>query len=113
MTRLFAGTQWDMPPRCERCGELEENCHCPPPPKTYLAPEKQTAKVAVENRKAGKKVTVVRGLSAEDSNLPELLTELKSTCGAGGTIRDNNIELQGDQATQVKSILSSKGYKVK
>ena len=113
MTRLFAGTQWDRPPRCEACGELEEACQCPPPAKVYLAPEKQTAKVTVENRKAGKRVTVVRGLKPDQSNLPELLTHLKSACGAGGTLRENDIELQGDQVSSVKTYLISKGYKVR
>lgn len=113
MTRLFAGTQWDRPPRCEACGELEEECKCPPPAKVYKAAEKQTARVTVEKRKAGKTVTVVRGLKADESNLPELLTNLKSACGAGGTLREHDIELQGDQASQVKSFLISRGYKVK
>ena len=31
MTRLFAGTPWDRPPTCERCGKLESECACPPP----------------------------------------------------------------------------------
>jgi translation initiation factor 1 len=82
--RLFEGTEWDQPPKCDRCGRLEEDCDCLPPPKEFAAPEKQTARLAVEKRKKGKCVTVVRGLSAVQSDLPELLARLKASCGAGG-----------------------------
>ena len=113
MTRLFAGTQWDKPPTCDRCGELEENCQCPPPPHEFLSPSKQTARIAVEKRKSGKKATVIRGLAAAETDMPELLTKLKNACGAGGTVREESIEIQGDQAERVKTFLQSLGYKVK
>lgn len=113
MTRLFAGTQWDKPPSCDRCGELEEACHCPPPPRQFSQPGKQTARVAIEKRKAGKKVTVVRGLAEDETDLPELLSKLKTNCGAGGTVRDGLIEVQGEQLDRVKNYLISLGYKVK
>ena len=47
MTRLFAGTPWDRPPTCERCGKLESECDCPPAavPPRRLPPETQTARV--------------------------------------------------------------------
>ena len=111
--RLFEGTEFDIPPRCDRCGELEEDCTCPPPPKEYLAPEKQTAKLAVEKRKKGKVVTVVRELSPDETNLPELLTQLKNDCGAGGTLKDDAIEIQGDHLERVRDLLKQAGYGVK
>ena len=111
--RLFEGTPLDRPPTCETCGELEEQCVCPPPEKVWAPPEKQTARLAVEKRKKGKVVTVVRGLSAEESDLPELLTKLKSTCGAGGTLKDDIIELQGNHLDRVRGLLSDIGYRLK
>ncbi|MEQ8790459.1 MAG: translation initiation factor [Pirellulaceae bacterium] len=110
--RLFEGTPLDRPPRCETCGELEAQCTCPPPPKQYLAPEKQTARLAVEKRKKGKVVTVVRGLSAEDNDLPALLAQLKNACGAGGTIKDQQLELQGDHLERLRGKLADIGYRV-
>lgn len=109
--RLFEGTPFDIPPKCDDCGELEEDCKCPPKPRTRIAPEKQTAKIRVEKRKKGKMVTVVRGLSTDD--LPELLTQLKNSCGAGGTIKDDAIEIQGDHLDRVDDALSQKGYRTK
>ena len=111
--RLFAGTEFDIPPRCERCGELEENCACPPAPPPRVAPEKQTAKIAVEKRAKGKVVTVVRGLPEVGNDLPALLAELKSACGAGGTLKDEVLEIQGDHAQRIRERLAAIGYRVR
>lgn len=111
--RLFEGTPFDRPPRCERCGELEAECRCPPPEPTRIPPDKQTATLAVEKRKKGKLVTVVRGLSADGNDLPALLTKLKSSCGAGGSLNESELEIQGEQLDRVREILRAIGYRVK
>lgn len=116
MTRLFAGTDWDQPPQCDRCGEPEEQCNCPPaapPAKPLAAPESQTARLAVEKRKRGKLMTVVRGLAAADNDLPALLTQLKTHCGAGGTVKDDQIEIQGDHLQRIQQKLAELGYRVR
>ncbi|QDU37445.1 translation initiation factor Sui1 [Maioricimonas rarisocia] len=110
---LFAGTQWDRPPRCERCDELEEDCTCEPEPPVRIPPEKQTARLSVEKRKKGKVVTVIRGLPEEGNDLPELLTKLKTTCGSGGSLKEGVLELQGDQLERVRVALKTIGFKVK
>ena len=111
--RLFAGTPFDRPPRCEQCGELDEHCTCPPEPPPRMPPEQQTAHLAVEKRKRGKVVTVVRGLDAEGNDLSELLTLLKTTCGAGGTLKENVLEIQGDQIDRVREALKKIGYRLR
>ena len=111
--RLFEGTPWDRPPHCERCGELEESCTCPPPAKTLTAPEKQTAHLATEKRKKGKLVTVIRGLPAEENDLPTLLGKLKIACGAGGTQKDDALEIQGNHLARVRQLLRDIGYRVR
>jgi len=111
--RLFEGTKWDRPPRCERCGELEEDCTCPPPPKVLTPPEKQTVRLAVEKRKKGKVVTVVCGLPADENDLPALLSQLKAACGAGGTVKDDLLEIQGDHLKRVLGLLAEIGYRVR
>jgi translation initiation factor 1 len=105
--RLFAGTPYDRPPKCDRCGALEADCKCPP-----LAAG-QVARLAVEKRKKGKVVTVIRGLSAAGNDLSNLLGRLKSQCGAGGTIQDGTLEIQGDHIERVRALLSELGYTVK
>ena len=111
--RLFSGTPFDRPPVCNTCGRIEAECTCPPPPKAVKSPEKQTAKLAVERRKAGRIVTLVKGLLASDNDLSGLLKQLKDHCGSGGTLSEETIELQGDQVEKVAKWLRSMGYKVK
>jgi translation initiation factor 1 len=113
LARLFEGTQFDIPPKCDRCGKLEAECECPALPKTWMAPEKQTARLSIEKRKKGKVVTVVRGLSAEGNDLPALLTLLKNKCGAGGTVEGDEVEIQGEHLERVREILLGLKYKVK
>jgi translation initiation factor 1 len=111
--RLFEGTPFDRPPRCEICGELEAECVCPPPEPERISPGKQTARVAVEKRKGGRKVTVVRGLATQGHDLSGLLATLKLACGAGGTVKEDLLEIQGEQAERVRAKLLELGYKVR
>ena len=111
--RLFAGTPFDRPPQCDRCGQLDAECACPPPAPRRLAPERQTARLAVEKRTKGKLVTVIRGLTAENNDLPELLSKLKSICGAGGTVKDDELEIQGSHLDRLKEALLKLGYRVR
>ena len=112
MARLFEGTPLDRPPRCERCGELESQCPCPPP-LHRVDPSKQTARLAIEKRAKGKLMTVVRGLSSADNNLPTLLATLKSACGAGGTLDGDDLLIQGKQLDRVRETLRQMGFKVR
>ena len=113
--RLLEGTAWDRPPRCTRCERLESECQCPPlaAPSTLIPPKQQTARLALEKRKKGKLVTVVRGLSATGNDLPALLSRLKTTIGAGGTIEGEELEIQGTHLERVRHLLEQMGYKVK
>ncbi|QDT85475.1 translation initiation factor [Gimesia chilikensis] len=111
--RLFEGTPFDRPPRCEKCDQLEDECICPPDPPFRIPPEQQTARLSIEKRKKGKRVTVIRGLSAEGNDLPELLKQIKDRCGAGGTLKDEDLEIQGEQLDRVRETLQQMGFKVK
>lgn len=111
--RLFSGTPWDRPPRCERCGELEAECQCPAPAPEYLPPGEQTARLSTEKRNRGKFVTLVRGLRPTETDLPALLTHLKNSCGSGGTLKEGELEIQGRHQDQVRELLQKLGYRVK
>lgn len=78
-----------------------------------LPPEKQTARLAIEKRAKGKVVTVVRGLTANDSDLLDLLKRLKSACGAGGSVDGDTIEVQGRHVERVGDVLAEIGYRLK
>ncbi len=113
MTRLFAGTPFDRPPRCERCGALEADCECLAEKAALLPPEKQTAQVVIERRKNKRLVTRVLGLAGDQNDLPGLLTRLKNACASGGTCTDEGLELQGDHHERVRQILKEIGYKLR
>jgi len=61
--------------------------------------------------RGGKTVTVVRGLPVGD--LDKRVSELKRLCGAGGTVREGAIEIQGDHRERIAERLQALGYKVK
>ena len=113
--RLFEGTQFDRPPVCDRCELLESECKCPPPEPEPTAPQKLTARLSVQKRKRGKIVTVISGLNEghPGNHLGDLLTKLKNACGAGGTIQEDTIEIQGDHLERVKKLLAEIGYKIR
>ena len=113
--RLFAGTPWDRPPRCERCGRLEADCNCPPPiaATVRLDPSTQTARLRIERRPRGKIVTVVSGLDPIGNDLDDLAGRLKARCGAGGTVKDGRIEIQGDHLAAAEATLAAAGYQTR
>jgi translation initiation factor 1 len=111
--RLFAGTKFDQPPKCDRCGKLETVCACPPLSKMQIAPGSQVVRLSVEKRKKGKIVTVIRGLAAQGNDLPALLSRLKSDCGAGGAIQDDCLEVQGSHIERISTALRELGYQVR
>ncbi|HOF42087.1 MAG TPA: hypothetical protein PLD73_18610 [Candidatus Hydrogenedentes bacterium] len=62
--------------------------------------------LAFEHRAKGKGVTVLRRVTGD---LDSLLNELKKRCGAGGTIREDAIELQGDHRKAIEFYLRGQG----
>jgi translation initiation factor 1 len=113
--RLFAGTPFDQPPTCRQCENLQEDCTCPSTPAEVqlIPPALQTAHLCVEKRKQGKMVTVIRGLPADGNDLARLVTELKSQCGAGGTVKGDVLEIQGNHLDRVSEHLRLAGYRLK
>jgi translation initiation factor 1 len=60
----------------------------------------------------GKVVTVVRGLPP-GAALLALAANLKRICGAGGTVKDGVLEIQGDHRDRLAWDLRTQGYTVK
>ncbi len=110
---MFSGTPFDRPPHCEVCERLESECICPAPVEQRTPPSKQQLKLVLEHRKGKRTVTTVRGLMDEGNHIADVLTFLKSTCGAGGTIQEGIIEIQGDHRERIAASLTQRGYRVK
>ena len=63
--------------------------------------------------KGGKLVTVISGLQLNKIEAKNLLKRLKIFCGTGGTIKENCLELQGDQLAQALAFLNKEGFRPK
>ena len=61
----------------------------------------------------GKTVTMVIGLQHNPATMEDLARMLKQYCGTGGTVKQGNIELQGDQRIRAAEILMDMNYVVK
>ena len=72
------------------------------------------AKVRRETKgRKGKGVVTITGLGLDKKALKQLAKKLKQTCGTGGTVVDETIEIQGDKRDTIKAILEDSGFKVK
>lgn len=110
-TKLTGGAGWGITRECAGCGRPESACRCAAAP-VALPPGKQLARLRLEKR-CGKAVTVVAGLVLAEADLKGLLRELKARCGAGGTAKDGELEIQGDQREAVRELLTARGFRCK
>ncbi|MCA1900212.1 MAG: stress response translation initiation inhibitor YciH [Chloroflexi bacterium] len=79
-----------------------------------LPPGQQTAYLHRESGgRGGKTVSVVKNLILAEEDLKTLAKKLKQECGAGGTVKDGTIEIQGERRQRMAEVLRKLGYKVK
>lgn len=96
---------------CPACRQPLLSCRCA---KVALPPADGPVRVSRENKgRAGKTVTLVRGLPLDADALAALGKQLRSACGAGGTVKDGVVEVQGDHAERVLAWLAAQGFKAK
>ena len=77
-----------------------------------LSPAEQKLRVRLETKhRAGKAVTIVDGFIGKEEDLDHLGKKLKSFCGTGGSAKDGEVIVQGDQREKVLQWLLKNGYK--
>jgi translation initiation factor 1 len=100
---------------CPGCGWPARDCKCSSKTAADQAlPGRITAKLRMEKTgRGGKIVTVVYDLPRNADFLKGLMRDLKRSCGTGGTMLEDLIELQGDLRDRVRDLLVKKGFVVK
>lgn len=107
---------------CPDCGRAGSACKCPPQRKQGNAPAKpantppRDGVVRVGRETKGRKgagVTVVMGAPLDSAGLAALCTKLKKRCGAGGAVKGDVVEIQGDHRDAVVEELTREGWTVK
>ena len=96
---------------CPACRRPVSQCTC----RQAGAPRGDGAvRVSRETKgRGGKAVTLVRGVALAADPLLQLGKQLRTACGAGGTVKDGVIEVQGDHADRVVELLQAQGHNVK
>ena len=97
---------------CPGCGRPVDECACGVSASAPAAGGPIRVARETKGRK-GKGVTMVTGLPLAAIELTELGKKLKQKCGAGGTVKNGVIEIQGDHRDQVVEILQTLGYPAK
>lgn len=114
--RLVYSTDGGRVDTCPTCGKPYTRCRCDKSTPDQIPTKKNDGMVRVmRDRKGrgGKTVTVIDGIMGSEAELTTLAQQLKKLCGSGGTVKDGNIEIQGDHCDKVMAKLTELGYKVK
>lgn len=79
-----------------------------------LASREQQLEAHFSNKgRGGKIVTVIKGFVGLEEDLKKLAKLLKVKCGVGGSVKDNEIIIQGNYRDKIVQILQKEGYNIK
>ncbi|MDK2743759.1 MAG: translation initiation factor [Nitrospira sp.] len=111
--------KWTSPFASLKQADLPSPSHTPPGSDQTnpvpVAAKKHRGRVDIIRQTAhrgGKTVTVVTGfVGIGQSEKEQLAKQMQKVCGAGGTVKDGRIEIQGDQRDVVARILTEAGFR--
>lgn len=76
-----------------------------------LEPARQELRISLSKKqRGGKEVTLITGFVGREEDLAELGRLLRQRCGVGGSSKDGEILIQGDQRAKLRSLLPALGY---
>ncbi|MFD2831726.1 translation initiation factor [Gramella sp. AN32] len=94
--------------------DFDENTYAEDTHKDYLKPEEQRLEAHFSNKgRGGKTVTIIKGFEGTEEDLISLGKLLKKKCGVGGSTKDGEIIIQGDDREKIMQLLKNEGYNVK
>ncbi|MDO9288689.1 MAG: translation initiation factor [Thermodesulfovibrionales bacterium] len=84
------------------------------PIRTAVRPMEQQVIIRLDRKhRGGKSVTIIEGLRIPDRKKENLLKQLKTRLGTGGTIKDTSLEIQGDHCGTLMAEFEKMGYRPK
>lgn len=77
----------------------------------FLPPDEQLLKVVLDKKhRGGKVVSIIKGFCMKEAEIEAMAKKLKSFCGTGGSVKDNEIIIQGDHREKILQWLLKNGY---
>lgn len=108
-SRLIYST--DLGSVCPDCDKPKDSCVCRQIKRKAVPEARETVRIRYETvGRKGKGMTLITGLPLSQEALLDLVKKLKQRFGAGGSVKDYTIELQGDHRQQAAQELRGLGY---
>lgn len=109
---------------CSECGKPAAQCTCRKKKKrSEKRSERSTptldkgdgvVRIQRETKgRKGKTITAVHGVPLPEAELKDFAKHLKNRCGAGGTVKEGVVEIQGDHRDLLLAEIREQGYTVK
>ncbi|KAF1079397.1 MAG: Translation initiation factor SUI1-related protein [Candidatus Rifleibacterium amylolyticum] len=109
---LVYSSEWGR--MCPGCEKPVAQCSCRKGGNPATPAKDGIVRVGRETKgRKGAGVTIISGLPGSEDELKKLATELKKKCGAGGALKDGQIEIQGEHRDRLVAELEKMGYRVK
>lgn len=89
---------------CPKCGLPEAACVC-----GEIAKTQQNITVTTEKRRFGKVNTIISGFD-DGVDIKAIAKKLKAKRACGGTMKNKQVELQGNHKGFIKPILVTEGF---
>ena len=67
----------------------------------------------IDKHRAGKTVIIIKGFIGSKSDLKNLGKKIKRECGVGGSVKNNDIIIQGNMREKIALILENEGIAYK
>jgi translation initiation factor 1 len=80
-------------------------------PEGFLSPKEQLLTIILDKKhRGGKVVSIIKGFSMKEDDIEILAKKLKTFCGSGGSVKDNEIIIQGDHREKIFQWLLKNGF---
>jgi translation initiation factor 1 len=77
----------------------------------FLSPNEQLLTVVLDKKhRGGKVVSIIKGFIMKEYDIEAAAKKLKTFCGSGGSVKDNEIIIQGDHREKILQWLLKNGY---